>query len=66
MQISEFNEHISPYVLKDTPAVLSVGDRTMNKGYDFMWPSYCNPHVITPAGFKVELEIIDKFKTWLL
>eukprot|EP00972_Heterocapsa_arctica_P104160 15350395-Heterocapsa_arctica.AAC.1 len=31
MEIEELDKHINPYVLKETPAVLSVGDRTMNK-----------------------------------
>eukprot|EP00972_Heterocapsa_arctica_P030475 4486860-Heterocapsa_arctica.AAC.1 len=36
MNISELSENINPYVLKETPAVLSIGDRTMNKGYSFV------------------------------
>ncbi len=32
MRIDEFDEDVYPFVLGDTPAVLSVGDRTMNKG----------------------------------
>eukprot|EP00972_Heterocapsa_arctica_P103482 15250057-Heterocapsa_arctica.AAC.1 len=31
MQISELSESINPYVSKESPAVLSIGDRTMNK-----------------------------------
>jgi hypothetical protein len=33
MYISELKENIIPFVLKDTPAVLSIGERTMTKGY---------------------------------
>eukprot|EP00972_Heterocapsa_arctica_P018776 2776158-Heterocapsa_arctica.AAC.1 len=36
MQIAELSEHINPYVLKESPAVLSIGDRIMNKGYSFI------------------------------
>eukprot|EP00972_Heterocapsa_arctica_P092851 13694804-Heterocapsa_arctica.AAC.1 len=57
--IKELCEEISSFVLQDTPAVLSVGDRTVNKGYNFIWPAYSNPYFITPNGFRVELEIID-------
>eukprot|EP00972_Heterocapsa_arctica_P083954 12368317-Heterocapsa_arctica.AAC.1 len=56
MRIQELDEEIFPYVLKDTPAVLSVGDRTMNKGYTFVWLAYSNPYFVTPNGYKVELE----------
>eukprot|EP00972_Heterocapsa_arctica_P082907 12216837-Heterocapsa_arctica.AAC.1 len=59
MQISELSENINPFVLPETPAVLSVGDRTMNKGYSFIWPAYHNPYFITPNGYRVELEVID-------
>eukprot|EP00972_Heterocapsa_arctica_P086874 12807260-Heterocapsa_arctica.AAC.1 len=59
MNITELSEHINPYVLKETPAVLSNGDRTMNKGYSFVWPAFKNPCFISPTGFRVELEVID-------
>eukprot|EP00972_Heterocapsa_arctica_P035556 5232622-Heterocapsa_arctica.AAC.1 len=38
MEIVELSENINPYVLRESPAVLSVGDRTMNKRYTFVWP----------------------------
>eukprot|EP00972_Heterocapsa_arctica_P039995 5891126-Heterocapsa_arctica.AAC.1 len=59
MQIAELSESINPYVLNESPAVLSIGDRTMNKGYSFIWPALKNPYFITPSGFRVELEVID-------
>eukprot|EP00972_Heterocapsa_arctica_P035628 5242241-Heterocapsa_arctica.AAC.1 len=48
MQITEFGEDIAPLVLQDAPAVLSVGDRTMNKGYAFVWPAYSSPLLCDP------------------
>ena len=39
---SEFNETIEPYVLKETPSVISVGDRTMSKGCSYVWKAGCN------------------------
>ena len=33
----ELEETIEPYVLKETPSVISVGNRTMNQGYSFVW-----------------------------
>eukprot|EP00972_Heterocapsa_arctica_P052168 7673056-Heterocapsa_arctica.AAC.1 len=59
MMIPELCEEMSPFILEDTPAVLSVGDGCMNKGYSFHWPAYSNPYFITPNGYRVELEIID-------
>eukprot|EP00972_Heterocapsa_arctica_P068348 10097448-Heterocapsa_arctica.AAC.1 len=59
MKIEELGEEIAPFVLQDTPAVLSVGDRDMNKGYTFVWPAYSSPYFVTPNGFRVELEVID-------
>eukprot|EP00972_Heterocapsa_arctica_P105637 15562995-Heterocapsa_arctica.AAC.1 len=59
MYISELREKITPFVLKDTPAVLSIGERTMLKGYSFHWPAGKNPYFVTPSGEYVELEVID-------
>ena len=44
----ELNEIIEPCVLKETPSVISVGDRTLNKGCSFVWKAGCNPYLITP------------------
>ena len=35
--IDQLNEVVTPYVLPSTPAVLSVGQRCLEKGYDFVW-----------------------------
>ena len=52
------NETIEPYVLKETPSVISVGDRTMNKGYSFVWKAGCNPCLITPDEKIITFEVI--------
>ena len=57
--VKELNEAIEPYVLEDTPAVLSVGMRCMKLGYTFIWPKYENPYFITPSGMIVQLEVKD-------
>eukprot|EP00972_Heterocapsa_arctica_P064222 9477496-Heterocapsa_arctica.AAC.1 len=49
MYILEFREKIIPFVLKDTPAVLSIVERTMKKGYSFHWPAGKSPYFITPT-----------------
>eukprot|EP00972_Heterocapsa_arctica_P081899 12071006-Heterocapsa_arctica.AAC.1 len=46
MYISELHEKITPFVLKDTPAVLSIGEWTMTKGYSFIWPVGKNPYML--------------------
>eukprot|EP00972_Heterocapsa_arctica_P097626 14404954-Heterocapsa_arctica.AAC.1 len=59
MYISELHEIITPFVLKDTPAVLSIGERTMSKGYSFVWPAGKSPYFITPNGMYGELIVVD-------
>ena len=52
------NETIEPYVLKETPSVISVRDRTMNKGCYFVWKAGCNPYLITPDEKVITFEVI--------
>ena len=60
MSVAEFlDEEVNPYVLDDTPAVLSVGLRCMQKGYSFIWPAGEKPYYVLPDGQVVELEVID-------
>ena len=40
--IDQLNEVVTPYVLPSTPAVLSVGQRCLEKGYDFVWRRQCS------------------------
>ena len=58
--IKELNEMIEPFILKDTPSVISVGDRTMNtcKGCSFLWIAGRNPYWITPEAKVITLEVI--------
>ena len=55
---SELNETIEPYVLKETPSVMSVGDRTMHKGCSYIWKAGCNPYLITPEEKVITCEVI--------
>ena len=54
----ELNETIEPYVLKEAPSVISVGDRTMNKGCSFVWKAGCNPCLVTPGEKIITFEVI--------
>ena len=56
--IEELNEMIEPFILKDTPSVISVGDRTMNKGCSFLWIAGRNPYWITPEAKVITLQVI--------
>ena len=53
----ELGEAVRPYILKSTPAVLSVGFRCMELGYTFIWPTGKAPYFITPKGMIVECEV---------
>ena len=56
-----------PYVLPDTPAVLSIGQRCMEEGFDFVWKSCSRPYLKTPKGEKVYLDVRDNvpyLKSW--
>ena len=58
ISFSELNQTIEPYVLKETPSVISVGDRTMNKGCSFVWKSGRNPYWITSEEKIITFEVI--------
>ena len=58
MLFSELNETIEPYVLKEVPSVISVGDRTMNKGRPYIWKAGCYPYLITPEENNITFEVI--------
>ena len=50
---------INPYVLEDSPAVVSVGQRCIDAGWSFHWPAYSRPYFKKPDGTKVKLEVED-------
>ena len=57
--LEEIGYEIAPYVLKDTPAVLTVGGRVMNEDFSFFWPSCGIPYYLAPDGRMIELQVID-------
>ena len=59
LKMRELDETICPFVLKDTPSVISVGKRTMNDGYSFVWNASENPYFITPKGKVIPLEVLQ-------
>ena len=56
MQIDALKEVIDPYILDETPDVLSIGKRCEEMGYDFHWYGYSKrPFFVTPDGDKVSM-----------
>ncbi|CAE7497332.1 NaCP60E, partial [Symbiodinium natans] len=56
-----------PYVLPDTPSVLSIGQRCMEQGFDFIWRACTRPYLKTPEGERVFLDVRDNvpfLKSW--
>ena len=57
--IPELGRTIDPYLVRDTPAVLSVGMRCMNDGYDFIWKSGQKPYFVRKDRTRIPLEVRD-------
>ena len=59
MKVPELGETVQPWVLKSSPAVLSVGARCMENGYSFVWPAGSVPYFVLPSGEYLLLEVRD-------
>ena len=57
MHVRELDENITPYVLENTPPVLTVGYRCMELGYTFIRPTNQSPYAIRPDGMIIHLAI---------
>ena len=53
------DKSIQPYVLPDTPAVVSVGMRCLKDGWDFVWRAFSRPYFKKKNGERIKLEIKD-------
>ena len=49
----------TPYVLPNTPSVLTVGYRCMEEGFDFIWRAYQRPFFRDPKGSKTYMDVRD-------
>ena len=47
----------TPYILPETPWVLSIGKRVMEMGYSFVWVAKTAPWLISPDGHRIDLEV---------
>ena len=59
LSLEEIGYDIAPYILKDSPAVLTVGGRVMNEDFSFFWPNRGIPYFLDPEGRVIELQVID-------
>ena len=55
--IPSLMEPCTPYILEQSPAVLSVGLKCMEQGYDFLWFANQKPLLVRPDGKVIELRI---------
>ena len=55
------------YVLPDSPSVLSVGQKCVEEGFDFVWRANCRPYPRDSNGNKVYMDVRDNapyLKSW--
>ena len=53
------DKEVQPYVLPDTPAVISVGMRCIQDGWDCVWKSFSRSYFKKCDGPKIKLEVKD-------
>ena len=58
--IPALSEGFSPYVLKDSPPALSIGQRCLEDGYDFVWGRNNKPIFIRPDKEVVEFKLSSR------
>ena len=59
IHIDCISKEVHPYVLPDTPAVISVGMRCIQDGWDFVWRKFSRPYFRKKDGSKIKLEVKD-------
>eukprot|EP00974_Lingulodinium_polyedra_P054864 5276899-Lingulodinium_polyedra.AAC.1 len=58
IDVEECASSVQPYILDNTPNVLSVGMRCVQHGYSFIWPAKENPYFILPDDRVVQFEVV--------
>ena len=59
VRVPSISTTAEPYVLPDTPSVLSVGQKCMEEGFDFVWRANCRPYLRDSNGNKVYMDVRD-------
>ena len=66
LYLPELDEKFVPFVMKDTPDVLTMGRRCMREGYSFHWAAYSNqPYFQKPDGTRILLKV-DNYVPYLV
>ena len=66
VRVPSINTTAEPYVLPDSPSVVSVGQKCMEEGFDFVWRANCRPY-FRDNGNKVYMDVKDNvpyLKSW--
>ena len=58
VKVKELNQAVTPFVLKSTPAVLSIGKRCAEQDFFFLWPAGGVPFFVRPDGKVIGLDVI--------
>ena len=63
VKLSALPDPVQPYVLNQTPAVLSVGTRCVDQGYSSVWRQVVNPFlfVLTEKSSSSRLKVMSQF-----
>ena len=56
-QVDMLDTQLEPYVLEDTPSVISVGRKCLVDGWEFVWRAFSRPFLRRPDGMKVKMEV---------
>ena len=59
IHIDCIDQEVQPYVLPDSPAVISVGMRCIQDGWDSVWRKFSRPYFRKKDGTKIKLELKD-------
>ncbi|OLP94911.1 hypothetical protein AK812_SmicGene23039 [Symbiodinium microadriaticum] len=67
VSVDSIGVKVAPYVLPETPSVLSIGQRCMDEGFDFVWRANSRPYLRSSEGKKVFMDVKDNvpyLKAW--
>ena len=67
VSVDSIGVQVTPYVLPDTPSVLSIGQRCKDEGFDFVWRANSRPYLRSPEGKEVFMDVKDNvpyLKAW--
>ena len=67
ISVDSIGVKVAPYVLPETPSVLSIGQRCMDEGFDFVWRANSRPYLRSSEGKKVFMDVKDNvpyLKAW--